>query len=65
MGDRCWDPTRAATEKTGRELTDVQQCYTPTGEWNPDTDFQGINEELPQSNNNNCDQMVDSSSAMK
>ncbi|KAL0381383.1 UNVERIFIED_CONTAM: hypothetical protein Sangu_0202600 [Sesamum angustifolium] len=64
-GDRCWDPTRAATEKTGRELTDVQQCYTPTGDWNPDTDFQGINEELPQSNNNNCDPMVDSSSAMK
>ncbi|KAL0363854.1 UNVERIFIED_CONTAM: hypothetical protein Sangu_0483000 [Sesamum angustifolium] len=31
-GDRCWEPTRAATEKTGRELPDVQQCYTPTGD---------------------------------
>ncbi|KAK4383716.1 hypothetical protein Sango_2749900 [Sesamum angolense] len=56
---------RAATEKTGRELTDFQQCYTPTGDWNPDTDFQGISEELPQSNNNNCDPTVDSSSATK
>ncbi|KAK4411901.1 hypothetical protein Sango_0263100 [Sesamum angolense] len=56
---------RVATEKTGRELTDAQQCYTPTGDWNPDTGFHGINEELPQSNNNNCDPTVDSSSATK
>ncbi|KAK4381054.1 hypothetical protein Sango_3004700 [Sesamum angolense] len=54
-GDRCWDPTRAATEKAGREVTDVQQCYTPTGDWNPDTGYLKVSLVIP----NKCEVVME------
>ncbi|KAL0428459.1 UNVERIFIED_CONTAM: hypothetical protein Slati_3020700 [Sesamum latifolium] len=64
-GERGWDPTRAENERTGRDGVDFEQSNAPTGNWNPETGFEGINEEPPQSNNNNCDPTVNSSSATK
>ncbi|KAL0378975.1 UNVERIFIED_CONTAM: hypothetical protein Sradi_3203000 [Sesamum radiatum] len=64
-GDRGWDPTRAGTEKTGPAAGDGHQSIASTGDWNPETGYQGINEEAPHSINQNCNPTVNSSSATK
>ncbi|KAL0420416.1 UNVERIFIED_CONTAM: hypothetical protein Slati_3064500 [Sesamum latifolium] len=63
--ERGWDPTKAGNERTGRDGIEFEQSNAPTGDWNPETGFQGINEEPPQLNNINCDPTVNSSSATK
>ncbi|KAL0318252.1 UNVERIFIED_CONTAM: hypothetical protein Scaly_2849700 [Sesamum calycinum] len=63
--DRSWDPNKVANDNGLSQPTVDQDCYVPTAEWDPKTNFNGDDEPPPHSFNMNCDPTVNSSTATK